>query len=167
MLNLRQQEDPDTQYVMDYVAMGMKTQDLDNRQMSRKMVKSVTMTPVLHNSIRGEDPQFDQCWEDTIHGRATKEVEEEEDKQEPEEPHANIEIKNDFQPQFDKSAKPQQRRNDTRAHTTIQNLLTVISEQEMEIEKLRQRVVGECPEFNVVDAFRRLDSHAKGQVTKE
>lgn len=97
MLNLRQQEDPDTQYVMDYVAMGMKTQDLDNRQMSRKMVKSVNMTPVLHNSIRGEDPQFDQCWEDTIHGRATKEVpEEEEDNQEPEEPHANIEIKNDF-----------------------------------------------------------------------
>jgi len=37
----------------------------------------------------------------------------------------------------------------------------------METEKLRQRLVGECPEFNVIDAFRRLDSHAKGLVTKE
>ena len=66
--------------------------------MSRKMVKSVTMTPVLHNNIRGEDQQFDQCWEDTIHGRATKEIEEEdeEDQKEPEPPHANIEIRNDF-----------------------------------------------------------------------
>ena len=68
-------------------------------------------------------------------------------------------------PQFDKSAKPQ-RRNGDRSHTTIQNLFTVISEQEMEIEKLRQRIVSECPEFNAVDAFRKLDSQAKGQVTK-
>ena len=36
----------------------------------------------------------------------------------------------------------------------------------MEIEKLRQRLVGECPEFNAVDAFRKLDSGAQGQVTK-
>ena len=50
-------------------------------------------------------------------------------------------------------------------HTTIQNLLTVISEQEMEIEKLRQRLIGESPEFNAVDAFRRLDIDARGQVT--
>ena len=27
--------------------------------------------------------------------------------------------------------------------------------------------MGECPEFNAVDAFRKLDSHAKGQVTKQ
>ena len=37
----------------------------------------------------------------------------------------------------------------------------------MEIEKLRQRIVGEAPEFNVIDAFRRLDIEAKGLVTKE
>lgn len=36
----------------------------------------------------------------------------------------------------------------------------------MEIEKLRQRLVGECPEFNAVDAFRKLDAGAQGQVTK-
>lgn len=36
----------------------------------------------------------------------------------------------------------------------------------MEIEKIRQRLVGECPDFNAVDAFRKLDTHAKGQVTK-
>ena len=73
-------------------------------------------------------------------------------------------------PQFDKSAKPHQRRNganNERSHTTIQNLFTVISEQEMEIEKLRQRLVGECPDFNAVDAFRKLDAHAKGHVTKQ
>lgn len=69
-------------------------------------------------------------------------------------------------PQFDKSAKPNRRNGGDRAHTTIQNLFTVIAEQEMEIEKLRQRIVGECPEFNAVDAFRKLDAHAKGHVTK-
>ena len=36
----------------------------------------------------------------------------------------------------------------------------------MEIEKLRQRLVGECPEFNAVDAFRKLDYGAQGHVTK-
>ena len=36
----------------------------------------------------------------------------------------------------------------------------------MEVEKLRQRIVGECQEFNAVDAFRKLDSLAKGHVTK-
>ena len=36
----------------------------------------------------------------------------------------------------------------------------------MEIEKLRQRLVGECPEFNAVDAFRKLDFGAQGQVTR-
>ena len=36
----------------------------------------------------------------------------------------------------------------------------------MEIEKLRQRIVGESPEFNVIDAFRRLDTGAQGLVTK-
>ena len=70
-------------------------------------------------------------------------------------------------PQFDKSAKPS-RKNlpGGRSHTTIQNLFTVISEQEMEIEKFRQRLVGESPEFNAVDAFRKLDGQARGQVTK-
>ena len=72
MLNLRQQEDPDTQYVMDMVKMGSPSRD-DNvhRQHSRRTLKTVNQTPVLHNNVRGEDPQFDQCWEDTIHGRAT------------------------------------------------------------------------------------------------
>jgi len=37
----------------------------------------------------------------------------------------------------------------------------------MEIEMLRQQLVGESPEFNVIDAFRRLDTEAKGLVTKE
>ena len=32
----------------------------------------------------------------------------------------------------------------------------------MKIEMLRQRLVGECAEFNVVDAFRRFDSEGKG-----
>ena len=36
----------------------------------------------------------------------------------------------------------------------------------MEIEKFRQRLVGESPEFNAVDAFRKLDAQARGQVTK-
>ena len=36
----------------------------------------------------------------------------------------------------------------------------------MEIEKLRQRLVGESPEFNVIDAFRRLDTGAQGLVTR-
>ena len=74
----------------------------------------------------------------------------------------------DFQPQFDKSAKnPRRFGVNERAHTTIQNLFTIISEQEMEIEKLRQRLVGESADFNVVDAFRRLDTQAKGLVTKQ
>lgn len=68
-------------------------------------------------------------------------------------------------PQFDRSKKPSNRK--VRAHTTIQNLLTIVSEQEMEIEKLRQRLVGESSEFNVVDAFRKLDTQACGQVSKE
>lgn len=54
-----------------------------------------------------------------------------------------------------------------RAHTTIQNLFTVISEQEMEIEKLRQRLVNECTEFNTYDAFRKLDTSGKGKVSAE
>ena len=75
-------------------------------------------------------------------------------------------INKQFEPQFDKSEKPQ-RKVDTRAHTTIQNVLTIVSEQEMEIEKLRQRLVGESNEFNVVDAFRKLDTQACGEVTRE
>ena len=68
-------------------------------------------------------------------------------------------------PKFDKSEKPKRRTQvgtSDRAHTTIQNLFTVISEQEMEIEKLRQRLVGESHDFNAVDAFRKLDSEARG-----
>ena len=37
----------------------------------------------------------------------------------------------------------------------------------MEIEKLRQRLISESPEFNAVDAFRKLDTDARGQVTSE
>lgn len=54
-----------------------------------------------------------------------------------------------------------------RGHTTIQNLLTVISKQEMDLEKLRQRLVGESTEFNTIDAFRKLDAEARGEVTVE
>ena len=74
-----------------------------------------------------------------------------------------------FQPSYDKSAKAPPRKNmhGERSHTTIQNLFTIIAEQEMEVEKLRQRLVGECPEFNVIDAFRRLDIEAKGLVQKD
>ena len=44
-----------------------------------------------------------------------------------------------FQPSYDKSAKAPPRKNTAgeRAHTTIQNLFTIIAEQEMDIEKLR------------------------------
>lgn len=78
-------------------------------------------------------------------------------------------------PQFDKSENPKRRLNmgggatstANRGHTTIQNLLTVISKQEMDLEKLRQRLVGESTEFNTIDAFRKLDAEAKGEVTIE
>ena len=62
---------------MDMVKMGSPSRD-DNvhRMHSRRTLKTVNHTPVLHNNVRGEDPQFDQCWEDTIHGRATNEVDE-------------------------------------------------------------------------------------------
>ena len=43
----------------------------------------------------------------------------------------------------------------------------MISENELEIEKLRQRLVRECPEFNTVDAFRLLDLQGNGEVNKE
>ena len=200
--------------------MGCKSQDLENRKRSRKTLKTIKQTPVLHNSVRGEDHQFDQCWEDTIHGRATKENEETDDvgtssmipdqtniqvhmganghitgPQILQEPTASAAaasnsgigfvrmeesrrrdfspdmktpiIEKQFMPQFDRSKKPSNRKVSSRAHTTIQNLLTIVSEQEMEIEKLRQRLVGESSEFNVVDAFRKLDTQACGQVTKE
>lgn len=79
-------------------------------------------------------------------------------------------------PQFDKSENAKRKLNmgtaskvaaENRGHTTIQNVLSVISKQEMDIEKLRQRLVGESAEFNAIDAFRRLDSDAKGEVTQE
>ena len=93
MLNLRQQEDPDTQYVMDMVKMGSPSRD-DNvhRQHSRRTLKTVKQTPVLHNNVRGEDPQFDQCWEDTIHGRATNDNMGDEHEQQ--HTHANIQVNN-------------------------------------------------------------------------
>ena len=34
-LNLKQQEDPDTQYVLDMIQMGSPSKDKDNRQHSR------------------------------------------------------------------------------------------------------------------------------------
>ena len=59
--------------------MGSPSRDENvHRQHSRRTLKTVKHTPVLHNHVRGEDPQFDQCWEDTIHGRATNEAEENE-----------------------------------------------------------------------------------------
>ena len=56
---------------MDMVKMGSPSRDHQNRSHSRRSLKKVQQTPVLHNCVRGEDPHFDQCWEDTIHGRAT------------------------------------------------------------------------------------------------
>ena len=61
-----------------------------HREHSRRVLKTVKQTPVLHNNVRGEDPQFDQCWEDTIHGRATQQVDEFE--QTTDYDHANIQI---------------------------------------------------------------------------
>ena len=42
-----------------------------------------------------------------------------------------------------------------------------MSENELATEKLRQRLVRECPEFNTVDAFRLLDLQGNGEVNKE
>lgn len=42
-----------------------------------------------------------------------------------------------------------------------------VSETEMVIEQLRQRLVKECNEFNAVDAFRFLDVKGRGEITKE
>ena len=58
-LNLRQQEDPETQYVLDMIQMGSPSKDKDNRQHSRSTLKAVKRKPVLHNDVRGEDQQFD------------------------------------------------------------------------------------------------------------
>jgi len=72
---LKQQEDPETQYVLDMIQMGSPSKDKDNRQHSRSTLKAVKRKPVLHNDVRREDQQFDQVWEDTIHGRAAAEQE--------------------------------------------------------------------------------------------
>lgn len=83
-----------------------------------------------------------------------------------------------FNAPFDKSAAAPKRRvapdqasnrsnQPARQQTTIQNLFVLISEHELEIEKLRQRLVRECPEFNTVDAFRLLDADGTGEVSKE
>lgn len=50
---------------------------------------------------------------------------------------------------------------------SVQSLLVQISEHEMLIEQLRQRLVRECEDFNTVDAFRFLDVRATGEITKE
>ena len=55
------------------VQMGSPSKDKDNRQHSRATLKAVRRKPVLHNDVRGEDNQFDNVWEDTIHGRAAAE----------------------------------------------------------------------------------------------
>ena len=55
--------------------MGSPSKDKDNRQQSRSALKAVKKKPVLHNDVRGEDHQFDNVWEDTIHGRAPAEQE--------------------------------------------------------------------------------------------
>ena len=71
---------------------------------SRTTLKTVSKTPILQNSVRGEDTQFDQCWEDTVHGRATREP----DEYEPIEARdqTNIQVNASGGPEFDKSAKP-------------------------------------------------------------
>lgn len=55
MLNLKQQEDPDTQYVLDMQQMGSPSKDLDNRKQSRHTLKNIRRKPILHNDVRGED----------------------------------------------------------------------------------------------------------------
>ena len=77
---------------MDMVKMGSPSRDYDHhRQHSRRTLKTVKQTPILHNNVRGEDPQFDQCWEDTVHGRAMNQNNEEE---EAGYDHANIQVNN-------------------------------------------------------------------------
>ena len=56
--------------------MGSPSKDIDNRKQSRQKLKNVIRKPILHNDVRGEDQQFDNVWEDTIHGRAPEEEEE-------------------------------------------------------------------------------------------
>ena len=53
--------------------MGSPSKDIDNRKQSRQNLKNVIRKPILHNDVRGEDQQFDNVWEDTIHGRAPEE----------------------------------------------------------------------------------------------
>ena len=55
MLNLKQKEDPDTQYVLDMQQMGSPSKDLDNRKQSRHTLKNIRRKPILHNDVRGED----------------------------------------------------------------------------------------------------------------
>ena len=69
MLKLRQQEDPDTQYIMNMKCMGSPSQDKANGMASRKALQSVQNSPVMHNNVRGRDPPFDNVWEDAIHDR--------------------------------------------------------------------------------------------------
>lgn len=69
MLKLRQQEDPDTQYIMNMKCFASPSQDKANLMQSRKALQSVEKSPVMHNNVRGRDPPFDHVWEDAIHDR--------------------------------------------------------------------------------------------------
>lgn len=46
----------------------------------------------------------------------------------------------------------------------MKDLLVTIAHNEMQTEKLRQRLVRECEEFNTVDAFRLIDLGGRGEI---
>lgn len=48
----------------------MTTHSKFNEQESRRVLQSVQDSPIMHNDVRGRDQAFDECWEETIHGRA-------------------------------------------------------------------------------------------------
>lgn len=81
---MRQQEDPDTKYVLDMERTGASPSK--GKAVRRQTLQSVRQKPVIVNDVRGEDQHFDQCWEDTVHGRRTSQ-ERDEGSQEPADHH--------------------------------------------------------------------------------
>jgi hypothetical protein len=53
-LSLKQQVDPETNYILDMVKMGSPSKDLDNKGHSKNVLKSVNENPVYHNRVRGQ-----------------------------------------------------------------------------------------------------------------
>ena len=70
---MKQQEDPDTEYVLDMVKMNSPSKDKDALKHSKRTLKDARENPVLHNDIRGQDLSFDDMWEQNVHGLNTYE----------------------------------------------------------------------------------------------